>query len=464
MANTWLVLSNCIPGQQQWIKTLKDGGGSVIRRDQPGEVETLLSGGHIGGVLFHGKPKGPLWDCIKNIRRKHPLYPIIYSLDDKCPEVSKIAQDELHVVLSLKFSEEHRSLMVKNLLRVGSLHRRLKELEQESKSRSKGNSPLSMFSSLDINKIVDRLLIHFGPLVPSQNLHWLEAREARRLLGLDEQSFLLELQHQFQSLPLMRSYKETDGHVIHQILKSLPWGEVKLEEIESNCVWLHKGVRHGLIPIRRSQGDSLLGYLLLQRLETSELDFIAKQIWEAFDFVLPLVELGFRCWEAESQGLQDVLTPLFNQRFLPIVLDNEISRVKRHGGEFTVLFIDIDYFKSINDTRGHWIGSKLITQLGKMVANSIRTCDFGFRYGGDEFVAVLVSTGITNGRLVAEGIRRKIENTTFNVEGKNVNLTVSIGVATYPDHAKSRDDLIKIADQAMYSGKGQSRNIVYIAS
>jgi len=219
-----------------------------------------------------------------------------------------------------------------------------------------------------------------------------------------------------------------------------------------------------LIPIRRFQGDSLLGYLLLQKLETSDLDFVAKQIWEAFGFILPILELSFRCWEAENQGLQDILTPLFNQRFLPIVLDNEISRAHRHGGEFTVLFMDIDCFKSVNDTRGHWIGSKLITQLGQMIADNIRTCDFGFRYGGDEFVIVLVSTGVTSGKLIAERIRRKVESSVFNVEGQDVNLTVSIGVATYPDHAQSREDLIKIADQAMYSGKSQSRNIVYVAS
>ena len=464
MANTWLVLSDHLPGQQEWIKLLKANGGSVIRRDQASEVETLLSGGVIGGVLFHGKAKGPLWKAMEDLRRLHPTYPVIYSLGEKDPQAKIIIQDELHLVISSTASDAHKSLMAKNLLRVGSLHRRLKELEQETVTGGNGANPLTMFTSYDINQIIDQLLNHFGPLVPANNIHWLEVSETNRLLDLDEQAFRLELQHRFQSTPLMRSYKDVEGHVIHQILKSLPKGGGRVDEIEAYRVWRHKGARHGIIPVRRSNGEELFGYLILEGLETSELEFLAKQLGDSVELILPLLELGFRVWEAESQGFQDILTPLFNQKFLPVVLDNEISRAQRHGGEFTVLFMDIDYFKSVNDTRGHWIGSKLLTQLGHMVADNIRTCDFGFRYGGDEFVIVLVATGAANGKLVAERIRQKIEASVFNVEEQEVSLTVSIGVATYPDHATSRDDLIQIADQAMYSGKNQSRNVVYIAS
>ncbi|MCB0365429.1 MAG: GGDEF domain-containing protein [Bdellovibrionaceae bacterium] len=464
MANTWLVLSDQLPGQLDWIKHLKSCGCTVVRRDTADEVEAQLSSGVVGGVLYHGASGTELWKAVEALRKSHPLCPVIYSLEEKDPAFGKVTQDELHVVVGKGLSMEERKQLAKNLLRVGSLHRRLRELEQESKSRNDDGSPLAMFENLEVNYIIDRLLLHFGPIVPAKNIHWLEAKEANRLLDIDEQEFRMELQHRFLATPLMRSYKETAGHEIQAALKSLPWGKARLEEVKDYCVWRVKGSRMGLIPILKSQGGELFGYFLLEGVDTSDLEFVAQQLTKSVNLVLPVLELGFRCWEAENKGFVDILTPLYNQRFLPVVLDNEISRCQRHGGEFTVLFLDIDYFKSVNDTRGHWIGSRLITQLGGVVSDNIRTCDFGFRYGGDEFVVVLVGTGAVNGKLVAERIRKKIENLVFQVEDQEVKLTVSIGVATYPDHATSKDELIKMADQAMYSGKNKSRNVVYIAS
>jgi diguanylate cyclase (GGDEF)-like protein len=375
-----------------------------------------------------------------------------------------VAQDELHLVVREGWTFEEKQLTAKNLVRVGTVFRRVRELEQESGAHQDSSNPLAMFESLEINYILDRLLQHFGPLVPAKNIHWVEAKEAVRLLELDEHEFQLELQHRFIATPLMRSYKETDGRVVQAALKTLPWGKARLEEVKEHCVWRSHGKRMGLIPVWRSRQQGLFGYFLLENLDTQELDFLAQQFLRSVELVLPVLELGYRCWEAENQGFLDILTPLFNQKFLPLVLDNEISRCQRHGGEFTVLFMDVDYFKSVNDTRGHWVGSKLLVQLGELVNQNIRSCDYGFRYGGDEFVVVLTGTNAVNGQFVAERIRKRIETTEFTAESQKLKLTVSIGVATYPDHATTRDQLVKIADQAMYSGKNKSRNVVYIAS
>ena len=94
---------------------------------------------------------------------------------------------------------------------------------------------------------------------------------------------------------------------------------------------------------------------------------------------------------------------------------------------------------------------------------SIRTCDYAFRYGGDEFVVVLVDTSPEQGEKIAERIRRAIEQNDFLIDGVALKLTVSIGLAIYPDHAKSTVELLKLADQAMYYGKSKSRNIVFLA-
>src|SRR6185437_8993666 len=130
----------------------------------------------------------------------------------------------------------------------------------------------------------------------------------------------------------------------------------------------------------------------------------------------------------------------------------------------SLLFLDIDYFKMVNDGRGHWVGSKLLIELSKVLRLQVRSCDYCFRYGGDEFIVLLSGSTAENSKKVAERIRKAVESTTFSVEGHNMNLTVSIGLAAFPEHAQSASGLIQIADQAMYYGKKKSRNIVFVAS
>ena len=135
--------------------------------------------------------------------------------------------------------------------------------------------------------------------------------------------------------------------------------------------------------------------------------------------------------------------------------------MQRLDKKFSVLFLDIDYFKKVNDTSGHWIGSRLLVEVSRIILGSVRSCDYAFRYGGDEFVVVLVDTTREQGETIAERIRRAIEQHEFLIDSVSLKLTVSIGLAIFPDHAKSTVELLKLADQAMYYGKTKSRNIVF---
>lgn len=174
--------------------------------------------------------------------------------------------------------------------------------------------------------------------------------------------------------------------------------------------------------------------------------------------------VSFSYWMATRKTYVDDVTDLFNQRYLPLVLDKEIQRCGRSGQKFTVLFMDIDYFKMVNDSKGHWVGSKLIRQLGQIIKSNVRGADYPFRYGGDEYVVILVDTDAKQAVHVAERIRKCVESTDFLIDGHSIRLTVSIGLATYPDHAKTSEEVMKLADEAMYYGKSKSRNIVFIAS
>ena len=114
--------------------------------------------------------------------------------------------------------------------------------------------------------------------------------------------------------------------------------------------------------------------------------------------------------------------------------------------------------------RGHIIGSKLLTKLAKIVNDNIRTVDYGFRYGGDEFIMILVGTDAEQAKVVAERTRKQVEESVFDVDGVQIRVTLSIGIASFPLHATTKEQILEMADQAMYVGKNKSRNIVFVAS
>jgi len=168
--------------------------------------------------------------------------------------------------------------------------------------------------------------------------------------------------------------------------------------------------------------------------------------------------------DAKSLCYIDDVTEFYNQRYLEMALETEINRSMRNSSPFSVLFIDIDHFKQVNDTNGHLVGSKILAQVSRILKKNIRTVDYGFRYGGDEFILLLVNTAPDVARLIAERIRSEVENTNFIVKGAELRITLSIGVACYPEHATTKEEIVDMADKAMYDGKARSRNIVFVAS
>jgi len=161
----------------------------------------------------------------------------------------------------------------------------------------------------------------------------------------------------------------------------------------------------------------------------------------------------------------DELTGLFNYRYLETALDREIKRTERYTSNLSIIFMDLDYFKNVNDSYGHLIGSKVLKEVGTLLKRMTREVDFVFRYGGDEFTIILVETGISGAAIVAERIRKTIEAHEFLVnEGYRIKLTACLGYACYPDDTKSKTELLELSDQAMYHGKLSGKNAVYHVS
>ena len=161
-------------------------------------------------------------------------------------------------------------------------------------------------------------------------------------------------------------------------------------------------------------------------------------------------------------SVTDDLTKLFNTRYLNRTLEIELTRAARHHTSLSLIFMDIDHFKTINDNYGHLVGSKLLVEMGQLLLKSLRTVDIVARYGGDEFVMVLPQTSPKNAIQIAERMRRSIEHNVFlKKDGYSFKMTASFGVASYPESARSKEDLMKLADEAMYRVKNQTRNGVY---
>jgi diguanylate cyclase (GGDEF)-like protein/putative nucleotidyltransferase with HDIG domain len=163
----------------------------------------------------------------------------------------------------------------------------------------------------------------------------------------------------------------------------------------------------------------------------------------------------------EQKSRIDELTGLFNRRYFEERLKEELSRHSRYGDVFSIFMIDLDNFKAYNDVYGHPAGDILLGQIGKIIRNSVRNVDQAFRYGGDEFVAILPQTARDAAYVVAERVRRQIAE---EMEKRAIAVTCSIGLASYPSDGMLSGELVDVADTALYNAKRTGGNRIFLSS
>lgn len=167
---------------------------------------------------------------------------------------------------------------------------------------------------------------------------------------------------------------------------------------------------------------------------------------------------------AEALSVTDDLTQLYNSRYMNQVLRRESKRASRSGRPLSLLFMDLDGFKSVNDGHGHLAGSKALVEAAAVIRGSARETDIVARFGGDEFSIMLPDTGSEGAAAVGERVRERIAAHPFLAgDGLSLRLTASVGVATLPDVAASAEELVRAADMAMYQVKDSGKNGVRIA-
>jgi diguanylate cyclase (GGDEF)-like protein len=183
------------------------------------------------------------------------------------------------------------------------------------------------------------------------------------------------------------------------------------------------------------------------------------------DFAAIALENARHVKRIHELTIKDDCTSLYNARHMGFILDTEIYRSQRYNYEFSIVFIDLDHFKQVNDTHGHLVGSRLLAEMGEALKGNCRLIDFAFRYGGDEFVILLPQTSKENAINVARRLHKLVRETVWlQNEGLNITVTPSVGLAAYPADSKTKEGLLHLADEAMYLVKNTNRDSVAAAN
>jgi diguanylate cyclase (GGDEF)-like protein len=173
----------------------------------------------------------------------------------------------------------------------------------------------------------------------------------------------------------------------------------------------------------------------------------------------------YQLTRSRDLAMRDDLTKAFNRRFFESYLDEEIERARRYGSVFSIIFLDLDDLKMVNNFYGHLTGSRTLQEVAKRILSAVRGIDKVVRFGGDEFCIILPQTDSDQAMLVANRVKKSMTASAFRLDpGVEISITASFGIATYPTHGITKDALIRQADAAMYRVKATTKNAVGVAT
>lgn len=251
--------------------------------------------------------------------------------------------------------------------------------------------------------------------------------------------------------------------VVPNVRHDREWSQFAREHPELNLQSI------ACLPLRH--GNRTLGVL---QLHNSKLDLLPGS---SLSFLRVLCDYAAIALQNARQvnlvhrlSITDDCTGLFNSRYLYTMLEEEIAKAKRvlhsePGEHFSLLFFDLDRFKSVNDTHGHLVGSRLLAEVGNLIKRTLGPGNLAFRYGGDEFVALLRGLDKLEGTAAATALRDRMRRTPLLTgEGLDLRVTASFGLATYPQDGGNLHDIIRASDTMMYCAKAEGRDRLVVAT
>ena len=206
------------------------------------------------------------------------------------------------------------------------------------------------------------------------------------------------------------------------------------------------------------RSQSMNGYLMVFR-DITESKQVEKRLRYVNDRLQgQLIEIGLLQSKLREQAIRDPLTNIFNRRYLDETLDRELSRAAREDYPVCVIMVDIDHFKRVNDTHGHEAGDLVLKAIAETLSDHCRRGDFACRYGGEEFVVALPNITLETAYARAEDLRKSLNLLSVPYEEHNLSVTISMGIACFPENGQTRDCILRAADQAMYAAKEAGRD------
>ncbi|MCX7172948.1 MAG: diguanylate cyclase [Proteobacteria bacterium] len=220
------------------------------------------------------------------------------------------------------------------------------------------------------------------------------------------------------------------------------------------------GCRHICFPIIQSGTVGSVLQLLAPAAELDRIDKLVPYISVYLREAAPVLEAKRLTETLRESNLRDPMTGLHNRRFLEESVEMLVAQSQRHKSPLSILMLDLDYFKMVNDVYGHDVGDTVLKVLAKLLAESVRTSDYVIRYGGEEFLILLQDTDAAAATDVAEKIRAAVEDLKVQVASGMLQKTISIGISALPDDSDTFWQAVKFADVALYHAKETGRNRV----
>lgn len=283
----------------------------------------------------------------------------------------------------------------------------------------------------------------------------------------DKKLLSLSLNGIYPESDLLESIKNDFFHFIHTDLFTAEknnqfeydtFEEHNIENSVNSCV-ISDFTSKIIIPIKH--GSQILGGLSLYNASPNHYkeDQLIKLIVKELILLMRILNLYV---ETKILAITDGLTRLYNRRYFQDVYGREFERATRYKIPLSVVMIDIDHFKKLNDTYGHQLGDYILVQLSSIIKQNYRKSDCVARYGGEEIIAILPETPIDKAKIPTKRLKETIEKTIFKWEDKEIKVTVSIGIACLNENTKKEHELIKMADEALYNAKKNGRNRVEV--
>lgn len=331
------------------------------------------------------------------------------------------------------------------------------EKQQRIFSEALRDSVAALNSTLDFDEVLDRILSSLGKVIPhtTANIMLVDETGSARVVRA----------RGYEVVELEKIYSRMNMHVSEtpNLLKmALSGSPLVIPDTRNEPGWVDID---GVDWIKSYIGapihvkGQVVGYINLDSTRYGAFDRSQAERLQIFADQAAIAIENARMYEkVEQMAIVDTLTGLYNRRHFFELSEREVERYKRYKSPLSLIMLDLDYFKKVNDQFGHHSGDMVLQELSKIFASSLRKMDIPGRIGGEEFVVLLPETELDQAIFVAERLRKKIENTTFEGDCQKFNVTASMGVVSMKEEIIDLQMLISIADKLMYQAKSAGRN------